>query len=218
MTEYEHIMYASDSHISQLFSEHFGDVSQIEVESTEEISSTVEGKLGALVASLNGDVSGGVSTSEIKKMNFDDDLFQIKAVVNELVQDDSIPQVSELGNLSGNLNSLYRFSSEVILTPAESPIDDENYVEVTGFEGDVKFRGITSLENWGSRSHLLNAKRADDTYPFQGVFTPISVDRQVLDTVELTVQFLFICAPDKEARNRWFNRQNLKKELFELES
>jgi hypothetical protein len=208
-------MYASESHIRQIFTEKYGSVSQIDLESTEEISSSVEGKLGALVASLNADISGGVSESEIKKINFDDDLFQTKKVVNNLLTDSEIPPVGDLDGQSGTPTGLYRFSSEVALKPIDSGFDDENYIEVTGFEGDVKFRGVTSLDNWGSRSNLLTAMRADTTYPFQGVLTPVARQHSGLEKEEFEVQFLFICAPNSESLQRWYNMVDLERELLD---
>lgn len=215
MSQYRHIMYASASHIRQIFSEKYGDVSQIDLESTEEVSSTIEGKLGALVTSISGDLSGGISQSEIKKINFDDEMFQTKKVVNDLLEDEEIPPVSKLNAQDGAPTGLYRFSSEVVLKPVESGFDDENYIEVAGYEGDVKFRGITSLDNWGSRSNLLTAMRADTTYPFQGVLTPVARNHRGIETEEFDVQFLFICAPESESLQRWYNRTELEKELLD---
>lgn len=208
-------MYASASHISQIYSEKYGDVSQINVESTEELSSTIEGKLGALVTSFSGDLSGGISESEIKKINFDDELFQTKKVVNDLLNDEDLPPVANLYEQDEVPTGLYRFSSEVVLKPVESEFDDGNYIEVAGFEGDVKFRGVTSLDNWGSRSNLLTAMRADTTYPFQGVLTPVARKHRGIEKEEFDVQFLFICAPESKALQTWYNRVDLEDELFD---
>lgn len=215
MTEYNHILYASDSHIRQIFSEMYGDVSELSLESAEQLSSSVEGKLSALIGSLNGNLSGGISESEIRKINFDDELFQTKKVVNDLLYDENIPTVGKLRDADNGPTGLYRFSGEVVLKPVESEFDDEKYIEITGFEESVKYRGTTSLSNWGSRSNLLTAMRADDTYPFQGVLTPVSREFRGVEHDEYSVQYLFICAPDSDSLNQWYNRQNLKKELFE---
>lgn len=215
MENYDHVMYASISHINQLFSQKYGDISQLDLETTEEVSSTFEGKLRTLV-SFGGELSEGISRSEIESINFDDDLFQIKKIVNELLESDDIPSVSELFENGYAPNSLYRFSCPVLLNPTKGEIDDRKYLKVTGIEENVRFEGNTSLENWGSRSHLLTAMEVDEPYPFQGILTPVARGREMPNEVKYSVQFLFICAPNNEQRHRWHNRQALIQEQYDM--
>ena len=219
MSRYDHLLYASSSQIKQAFYDRYGHVSEIDLESSEELSTTVSGRLGALVASLRGDLSGGISKSSIKKINFDDELFQAKKVINDLLEEDQIPRVSELYRSGDEWNDLYRFSTSTILHPDSGEFDDEkNLVEVYGAEGNVTFHGTTSLDNWGSRSNVLQAIRAsrdNDTYPLQGVLTPVSREFGGIEEEVYRVQYLFICAPDKESMAEWNKRQRVKRERLE---
>lgn len=219
MSRYNHLLYASSSQIKQTFYDRYGHISEVDLESTEELSTTVSGKLGTLVATLRGDLSGGISKSSIKKINFDDELFQAKQVINDLLDEDDIPRVSELYQDDGEWHDLYRFSVPTILDPDSGEFDDDKqFVEVYGVEGDVTFHGTTSLDNWGSRSNVLQAIRAsrdNDTYPLQGILTPVSREFSGIEEEVYRVQFLFICAPDKEAMAEWNQRQRLKREQLE---
>ena len=214
MVEYDHVMYASISHVNQLFSKKYGNISQLDLETTEETSSTVEGKLRTLVR-FGKETTEGSSESQIKSINFDDDLLQIKKLVNELLESEDIPPVSELFDGEQSPNGLYRFSCPILLNLTEGRLDDRKYLEVNGIQGNVRFEGNTSLENWGSRSHLLTAMEVNEPYPFQGVLTPVARNHEMPDEVEYSVQFLFICAPDDEQRQRWHNRQQLIREQNE---
>jgi len=209
MTKYEHLMYASPSRIQQIYAERYGDVSQVQRETSKGQTSTVGGRLGALIGSLRGETSETTTKRQIKQINFDDEHLQTKRVVNNLVSDADIPSVTELYDTKGNPAELYRFSSEVTLTPAEGEFEDRNYLEVAGYEGRVKFRGMTSMENWGSRSNILTAMQANDTYPFQGVLSPVSLDYTDPTMEEYAVHFLFICAPDSDELQAWRNRKSL---------
>lgn len=208
-------MYASPSHINQIFSEKYGSVRQIDLVSSEETTSSVKGRLGTLIAWINGEFSGTVGREEIHQMNFDDETVKVKRVVQDLLNDESIPRVSELYRTRGGPTQMYKFSSEVILQHADSGFDDTTFIEVTGIEDHVRFSGQTSLDNWGSRSDLQTAMDAMDTYPFQGMVTPVSKEGSGPDREDWAVNYLFICSPSVEDRKRWYNEQNLKEELYE---
>lgn len=165
---------------------------------------------------FGGDLSEGLSRSEIQSINFDDDSVRIRKVVDDLIRSDEIPPVSELFESRYAPNSLYRFSCPVLLNPTKGEFDDQKYLKVIGIEENVRFEGNTSLENWGSRSHLLTAMEVDEPYPFQGVLTPVAKIHEMPDIVEYAVQFLFICGPTDEQRQRWHNRRALIKEQYEM--
>lgn len=215
MSRHVHVMYASPSHIKQIFSERYGDVRQIEIGETEEISSSVGGKLGSLIAQLRGNFSNKVGYDEIHTINFDDDVAQIKRVVNDLLADDRIPDVGELFEADGNPTKMYRFSSEVILKRETSELDGKTIIEVVGFEDHVKFHGKTSVENWGSISDILTALDAMDTYPVQGILTPVSKVAGNPEYEEWVVNYLFMCTPTVKDRKNWYNRQILVDELYQ---
>lgn len=212
MAEYKHLMYASRHKIEEIYRELYGDASRASLESSENASASVGGKLGAFLANIKGEVSGEIGTSEIKEINFNDELFQAKKVVNELLDDDGIPEVTDLYEYGGEekLPGMCRFSTELALSVEDTEVDDETYLEATGFEGDVKFSGITSLDNWGSRSHLISAKKSGEPYPFQGIVLPMSLEEDWIDYKTFRVHYLFICGPEKELRDKWSNRQHLK--------
>src|SRR6056297_1181498 len=216
MSRYRHVMYISGSHLEQVFHERYERDIPIGTGSGVGVSPEIEGKLGALVGSLREHFASDVDRDGIKEINFDDELFQTKRVINDVLDDEGIPSVTELHGSNGNWEGMYRFSSEVLLQPYDGRFEDgKKFIKVTGIEDDVKFQGVTSLDNWSSRTNVLNALGTDGTYPFEGVLTPVEEESNGIEQEEYSVQFLFIRAPDKEAQRRWSERQQLKKELYQ---
>lgn len=93
----------------------------------------------------------------MKSVNQSVEHIQTKKVVNDLLHDESIPRVKDFD--LNNISPIYRFSYECQFLSAENEIGDSKMVEVVGKEGDFKFRGITSLENWISLSDTLYARK-----------------------------------------------------------
>jgi hypothetical protein len=153
--------------------------------------------------------SGEITKSEIHSINYDDDMFKAKKLANEILSDKEVPDISEISGKELDSNQLYRFSCEVLTEPFESEIDNENYIEVSGEVNEIRFRGDTSTDNWGVRSHIVQSVRAarrGDTYPYQGLMLPISKTDEGENFVEYDVKFLLICGPEVELRDQWFER------------
>lgn len=142
----------------------------------------------------------------------DDDRQQVKQAINELLTDPTLPSVADLAEVDQPPHEIYRFSTEVVFKPIASASDGETRIEIIGFDGEVLFRGETSLDNWGSSDHLSNAMRVDDTYPLQGLVTPVSRTEGDAAYDEYVVTFLFVCAPDAESIEHWHKRQTLRRE------
>lgn len=204
MAEYQHVMYTSKSVVEQVYSELYGDVDRVEIEQGSRLSGSVRGKLGSFLSMISGSFSGEVTESEIHTINYDDDMRQAKKLANSILTDESVPTVSDLGHKGVNQNQLFRFSCEVSTVPFESEIDGDTYIEVSGETGGVTFRGETSTENWGTRSHIIQSVRAakrGEEYPYQGLLWPIS---EVSDC-EYDVKFVIICGPEVDLRDEWFD-------------
>ena len=215
MRNHRHVMYASTEAVKQVYSELYGEIDELSVETSSHMSTSVRGKIRALLADFDIGAESGVGKSEIKKINFDDDLRQAKALANNILQDESIPLISEVSQEEISQNQIYRFSAEVLTKPVDSDLDDKRYIEVIGKEGGIKYRGKTSLENWGSRSHLvqsIDAAERGDTYPYQGLMRPISLRKQHPEYNEYDVRYLLICGPEQELREKWYDRKHLEKE------
>lgn len=204
-------MYASKGAVEQVYSELYGDVDSKAVERGSTISSSVVGKLGAFLSQISGEFSGELTKSEIKKINFDDDMLKAKRLANELLADEEIPSVSKApGQLVSH--QLYRFSAEVETRPFESEVDGETYIQVAGEVGDVRFRGDTSTDNWGLRSHIIQSVRAakhGDTYPYQGLMWPLTMRDETDGVSEYDVDYLLICGPKRNLRDEWYDRRTL---------
>jgi hypothetical protein len=203
-------MYASKGTVEQVYSELFGDVDQITVERGSSVQGSVDGKLSAFISKIRGSFSGEVTETEIKSINFDDDMRRAKRLANELMTDEEIPDISNIQEGDIKLEQLYRFSCEVETKPFESEIDDKSYIRVTGEIGDIKFRGDTSTENWGLRSHIVQsveAAKLGETYPYQGLMWPITKEESESPGVTYHVKFLIICGPERELMNRWYDRR-----------
>jgi hypothetical protein len=202
-------MYASKGAVEQVYSELFGDVDYLTVKEGSRVSGSVGGKIGEFLAKIKGEFNGELTESEIKSINFDDEMFKAKKLANEILADESIPDISRISDGDLGLDLLYRFSCEVETKPFESEIDNQTYIMVTGESGEVTFRGDTSVDNWGLRSHIIQSVRAarrGDTYPYQGVMWPLSKTQEDDSSVVVDVDFLIICGPERELRDAWYDR------------
>ncbi|MEA1931943.1 MAG: hypothetical protein U9O06_10390 [Euryarchaeota archaeon] len=212
MADYRHVMYTSKSAVELMYSELFGNVDQVEIEQGSNISGSVGGKIGTFISMLSSRFSGKITRNEIHSINFDDEMWKAKRLANEILTDSGIPCISELKQDGQSMDQLYRFSCEVLTKPFESELDGETYIEVVGKSGGVEFRGDTSTENWGSRSHIIQSVRASrrgETYPYQGLVWPIAKTGESKSGKEYDVKFLLICGPKRELRDHWFDRKNV---------
>jgi len=209
MADHQLVMYTSKGTVGQVYSELFGEVDQVEIEQGSRVSGSVSGKLGTFLSMIQSTFSGEITKSEIHSINYDDDMFKAKKLANEILSDKEVPDISEISGKELDSNQLYRFSCEVLTEPFESEIDNENYIEVSGEANEIRFRGDTSTDNWGVRSHIVQSVRAarrGDTYPYQGLMLPISKTDEGENFVEYDVKFLLICGPEVELRDQWFER------------
>jgi len=216
MSRHQHVMYASRDAVKQVYSELYGDVNEISVQQGSYSDTTVRGKIGALFADLDIGTSSGVNKSQIKKINFDDEFRQAKKLANEVLQDEEIPLISNVSRDDISLQQIYRFSAEVLTKPVESELDDQKYIDVIGKEGEIKYRGKTSVENWGSRSHLvqsIEAAKRGEPYPYQGLMWPISLRERHPEYDVYDARYLLICGPEQELRAKWHDRKHLQKEI-----
>lgn len=139
-------------------------------------------------------------------------MLKAKRLANEILTDSEIPWISELKQDGQSMDQIYRFSCEVLTEPFESELDGETYIEVIGKSGEVKFRGDTSTENWGSRSHIIQSVRASrvgETYPYQGLVWPNTKTGESESGEEYDVRFLLICGPKRELMHHWFDRRSV---------
>lgn len=203
-------MYASKSGVEQVYSELFGDVDHLTIEEGSSVSGSAGVKLGEFLSKISSEFSGELSKSEIKSINFDDEMFKAKKLANEILSDDEIPSISDISQENMGLNQIYRFSCEIETKPFESELDEQTYIEVVGEVDDIVFRGDTSVDNWGRRSHIVQSVRAakrGETYPYQGLLTPVSKTEEDGGIKEYDVNFLIICGPETELREEWYDRQ-----------
>lgn len=211
MAEYQHVMYASKGSVEQVYSELFGDVDYLTLEQSSKVSGSAGVKLGEFLSKISSEFSGELSESEIKSINFDDEMFKAKKVANEILSDSDIPDISKLSQENMGLNQLYQFSCEVKTRPFESELDDQTYIEVVGQTGNISFRGDTSVDNWGTRSHIIQSVRAakrGETYPYQGLMWPLSKTDENSEVKKYDVDFLIICGPERELREEWYDIQS----------
>ena len=199
-------MYVSKRNVRQVYSELFGDVDEVTVEKGANVQGGIQGKLGEFLAKISSRFSGEISHSEIRSINFDDDLMKAKRIANRLLSDEQIPYLTETDADNVDSSQLYRFSCEVETRPREGEINGENYIRINHRDGKIRFRGDTSTENWGTRSHIiqsLNAAKRGDTYPYQGLLWPISLTEESEDYALFDVNFVLICGPERELRDEW---------------
>ncbi|MBX0323026.1 hypothetical protein EGH21_08305 [Halomicroarcula sp. F13] len=162
----------------------------------------------------------------MKSVNQSEEHIQSKKVVNDLLQDDSIPRIKDLD--LDNISPLYRFSCECQFLSTETEMGDSKMVEVVGKEGDFKFRGITSLENWSSLSDTLYAVKNEIPYPLDGIVQLKNINNQMirededggraLERADCDVNFVFISQSDPDEVQKWWNRRDLLGEYYEKQA
>lgn len=222
---YRHILYYSPSHIKQLFVDRIGETTQV---MKEEETRTSKKLMAGLKVFLNSGVEGQKQNRKnvIKSVNHSEEHIQTKKVVNDLLQDESIPRIKDLD--LDNISPLYRFSCECQFLSAENEMTDSKMVEVVGKEGDFKFRGITSLENWSSLSDTLYAVEHEIPYPLDGIVQLKDIndkmiredvdDERVLERADCDVNFVFISQSDQDEVQKWWNRRDLLGEYYEMQA
>jgi hypothetical protein len=210
MGRYQHVMYVSKRNVRQVYSELFGDVDEITVEKGANVQGGIQAKLGQFLAKISSNFSSEVSHSEIRSINFDDDLRKAKRIANRLLSDDQIPYFTETDAEDVDSSRLYRFSCEVETRPRKGEIDDEKYIRISRQDGEIRFRGDTSTENWGTRSHIIQsveAAKRGDTYPYQGLLWPLSLTEETEDYALFDVNFVLICGPERDLRDEWHDKR-----------
>ncbi len=205
---YNHVMYASKSHINQFFMENVSESDRIVVSESESSGSTLEIGVDSFVK-LNSEFSGEIGTEEIHEINFNESFLQVKKAINMLSNSDEVYPISALKENEASPTGLYHFDCPLQLLPNDDAFDDRQYVDAVGLQDGVEFRGTTSWDNWGSRSHALTAMRTIDPYPFKGVLKPLQIDERGLETITYSVQYLYILAPDLDKNKQWREYQQL---------
>jgi hypothetical protein len=218
---YRHILYYSPSHIQQLF---FDRVSE---HTRTEMHDVSWSKLQAgLSAFLPGNLGGekGSRKEVMKSVNHSEDYVQTKQVVNLLLDDSEVPRIKNLNH--NDVSQLHRFSCECQIIPETSEYaEDSKLVEVVGREGDIEFRGLTSLDNWSSLSDTLMMMDSDIPYPFTGIVQVQDLQDQMLreevdggyslEEASCSVNFVFICQAEQDEIEKWRNRRSLVAEYHE---
>lgn len=210
MVEYQHVMYASKGAVEQVYSELYGNVDELQIQSGSSVTGTAKSKLGNFLATISGEFSGELTETEIKKINFDDDMRKAKKLANNLLSSGDIPDIADVSGDNLELNQLYRFSCEVMTEPFESELDGETYIEVSGEQGGIRFEGDTSVDNWGLRSHIIQSVRAserNESYPYQGLMWPLAETSGGEYPVNYDVNYVLICGPERELRREWYERK-----------
>ena len=205
---YNHVMYASKSHINQFFMKNVSESDRIVVSESESSGSTFEIGLDSLVK-LNSEFSGEIGREEVHEINFNNSFLQVKKAINMLSKSDGVYPISALKEAEPSPTGLYNFECPLQLLPKDDAFDDRMYVEVIGLQDDVEFRGTTSWDNWGSRSHARRAIETEDPYPFKGVLKPLHIDEKGFETITYSVQYLYILAPDIDKNKEWREYQQL---------
>lgn len=220
---YHHILYYSPSHIEQLFYDRFGDTTQVVRERETQRSNRI---LAGLKVFIRGTVEGEMQSRKniINTVNQEKEYIQTKRVVNELLDDETIPRIRDLKH--DELSSFYRFSCECqILAAEDDEYSEAKLVEVVGREDDIKFRGLTSLDNWSSLSDTRMAIQNDIPYPLSGIIQINNINDQVLteelngefklDQADCDVNFIFICKSGRDEMEKWWSRRDLMGEYYD---
>jgi hypothetical protein len=210
------VMYTSSGLLDQYFRQYSDDISKIIERESEITSKELSGGIGGILGSLRAIIRKNSAEEVIKEINLNDDYRQVRALINAFSNSELVYPVESLMDGEESPTGLYRFDTDLQLVHTQDT--GEKMIRVRGIEGDVDFTGLTSPENWSSRSFVLTALDTIDPFPFEGVFIPVEENnaeyREIdqgfkLENLELTVQFLYILAPDSEDYISWSNYQKL---------
>ncbi|WP_147298733.1 hypothetical protein [Haloferax sp. Atlit-47N] len=213
--EHKLVMYTSSGLLEQYFRRYSDDISKIIERESESTSTELSGGIGSILGSLKGIIRKKSGKELVKEINLNDDYRQVRALMNIFSNSELVYPVEALIKGEKSPTGLYRFDTNLQLVPTE---DTEKMIRVRGIEKEVDFTGLTSPENWSSRSFVHTALSAIDPFPFEGVFMPVETGESMyretddgfeLEMLELTVQFLYVLAPDTEDYINWSNYQKL---------
>jgi len=214
--EHKLVMYTSSDLLGQYFRRYSDDISKVIERESESTSKALSGGISGILGSLKGMIRKKSGREVIKEINLNDEYRQVRALMNVFSDSELVYPVEALIKGEESPTGLYKFDTNLQLVHTEDTA--ETMIRVRGIEKDVDFTGLTSPDNWSSRSFVLTALDTIDPYPFEGVFKPVEIGDTMhtetdhgfeLDTLELTVQFLYILAPDYEDRVSWSNYQQL---------
>ncbi|MFC4550089.1 MULTISPECIES: hypothetical protein [Halorussus] len=210
------VMYASSGLVDQYFRRYSEDISKIIERESETSWKELSGGINGVLASLKGAMRKKSGKELVKEINLNDDYRQVRALMNVFSNSGLVYPVEALMQGKESPTGLYRFDTNLQLVQTEDA--GEKMIRVRGIEKEVDFTGLTSEENWSSRSFVTTARGTIDPFPFEGVFMPVEASEKMyretengfeLETLELTVQFLYILAPDTEDYLNWSNYQKL---------
>ncbi|MGB9955081.1 hypothetical protein ACOZ4B_01585 (plasmid) [Haloferax prahovense] len=213
--EHKLVMYTSSGLLEQYFRRYSDDISKVIERESESTSTELSGGIGSILGSLKGIIRKKSGKELVKEINLNDDYRQVRALMNIFSNSELVYPVEALIQGEKSPTGLYRFDTNLQLVPTE---DTEEMIRVRGIEKEVDFTGLTSPENWSSRSFVHTALSTIDPFPFEGVFMPVETGESMyretddgfeLEMLELTVQFLYILAPDTEDYINWSNYQKL---------
>lgn len=214
--EHRLVMYTSSDLLNQYFRRYSDDISKIIERESESTSKELSGGIGSVIGSFKGMMRKTSGKELIKEINLNDDYRQVRALMNVFSKSELVSPVEALIQGKESPTGLYRFDTNLQLVHTEGT--EEEMIRARGIQKEVDFTGLTSPENWSSRSFVLTALRTIDPFPFEGVFIPVEIGETMyretdegfeLEMLELTVQFLYILAPDAEDYISWSNYQKL---------
>ncbi len=106
-----------------------------------------------------------------------------------------------------------------VLPKDSEEAEDATFVEIVGKEGDIEFRGSTSLDNWSSLSDTLMMTESELPFPLNGIIQVQDIRDQIiteeldgshsLEQATCLVNFVFVCQPEQEEFQQWMNRRSL---------
>lgn len=210
------VMYTSSELLDQYFSRYSDDISTIIERESTSTSKELGGGINGILGSLRGIIREKSGEEVVKEINLNEDYRQVRALMNVFSDSELVYPVESLLQGEKSPTGLYRFDTDLQLVHTRE--SGEKMIRVRGIEKEVDFTGLTSPENWSSRSFVLSALGNIDPFPFEGVFIPVETGEEMyretdegfeLEMLELTVQFLYILAPDTEDYISWTNYQKL---------
>lgn len=196
MTDAPMLYYLSHDTIDRMYRQRLGPPENETVSERQRQEGTVSaqvslGKLISFLGEIGGNGNASAMTEEVATSSIEEtEIDRAIELIESLAGDDQILSIDEFGREN---REIYSFSHPMKIEYT-TVNNNETLVSVSSISSDIRFEGLTSPENWASKSLLngLLTASLDHEITLFGLLHP--VQRELKDDSILNVQYLMIAS------------------------
>ena len=193
------IYYISKSNIELIYKKNFGPIIEITIDNKVEQQNKFSLKLGLekllkIITGATFSAEGELvkihtkGKGEVIKETVED---RALVIIKEIFTDYNVTDINDITKHESPY-PVYRFCLPLKTSESFNQKGTGTLIEVSYYSDYLRFKGVTSSENWTSNS-LLNNILYTDSFKAAGIFVPLEVTKEN-NLVNLTVQYLIICS------------------------